>query len=80
MRITPQPEGLKLDLRVFKNKGSVVGMYLQLPDPVMMCLSTQNIKVSGPACFSVCYVVSGVGQLICVLKILFVRSLWSATP
>lgn len=80
MRIITQPEGLKLDLGVFKNKGSVVGMYLLLSVHVMTCLSTQNIKVSGPACFSVCYVVSDVGQLICVLKISFVRSLWSVTP
>lgn len=46
-----------------------------LSDHVMMCLSTQTIEVSGPACFSVCYVVSGASQLICLLKILFVRTL-----
>lgn len=73
MRIKTQPEGLKHDLGVFRNKARWWTLYLQLSDHVM-CLSTQTIEASGPACFSV-YVVSGASQLICLLKIMFVRTL-----
>lgn len=45
MRIITPPEGLKLNLGVIKNKGSVVGTYLQSSDHVMTCLSAQNIEV-----------------------------------